>query len=95
MKKSFIEWIRLKEEQNKIGVGVKNPEDIKSDMEIKNALSKAATTGQDPEKALENKLKKDSMDPNKSPDDVLKTTEIIKKIKEKNGSIKPVMGKTK
>ena len=88
MKKSFAEWIKLKEEQKKPGMGPKNPEEIKSDMEIKNALTNAATTGQDPEKVLKNKLKQDSMNPNKSPEEILKTTDIIKKIKEK----KPGMG---
>lgn len=89
MKKSFIEWIKIKEEQKKSGV--KNPEDIKSDMEIKTALTKAATTGQDAEKVLQNKLKQDSMNPNKSPEEVLNTTAVIDKIKEKKGLKKPEM----
>lgn len=89
--KKFIEWMKIREEDKKLGV--KNPDEIKSDMEIKSALVNAATTGQDPKKALQDKANRDAKNPNKSPDEILKTTEIINKIKPKDVGV--AMGGTK
>jgi hypothetical protein len=90
MKKSFIEWIKFKEElQNK---GPKDLGDMKTDLNIKNALVNSIKQGQDASKTLGDTAQKIAMDPNTKPESLLKIKDVVDKIKAKSNPKKQMPG---
>jgi hypothetical protein len=93
MKKSFGDWVKLREQLN---ANMNQNQDVskkddksKMNLNIKNALVGAMKQKQDPEKAVQNVAQQTAMNPNSSPDDILAAQDVIDKINKKKN---PMMG---
>jgi LAS superfamily LD-carboxypeptidase LdcB len=82
----FTEWLKIKEEiqPSNLNNVKKKDDDKKIQMNVKNALVGAMKQKQDPAKALQNVAQQAKMDPNYSPDDILKIKDVADKVDQKN-----------
>jgi hypothetical protein len=83
----FTEWLKIKEEiqpSNNLNNVKKKDDEKKIQMNVKNALVGAMKQKQDPAKALQNVAQQAVMDPNSSPDDILKIKDVADKVDQKN-----------
>lgn len=81
----FINWLKIREELNQPNQEIKKKDDEKKiQMNLKNALVGAMKQKQDPSKAIQNVASQAAMNPNSSPDDILKIKDVADKIDQKN-----------
>jgi len=87
MIKKFTEWLKIKEELNQSSQSnqIKKKDDQQRiQTNVKNALVGAMKQKQDPSKALQNVASQAAMDPNSSPEDILKIKDVADKVDQKN-----------
>lgn len=82
----FTNWLKIREELNQPpNQEIKKKDDEKKiQMNLKNALVGAMKQKQDPSKAIQNVASQAAMNPNSSPEDILKIKDVADKIDQKN-----------
>ena len=82
----FTNWLKIREELNQPpNQQIKKKDDEKKiQMNLKNALVGAMKQKQDPSKAIQNVASQAAMNPNSSPEDILKIKDVADKIDQKN-----------